>query len=160
VTAPGPPTTGTDVATPPTLALEHNYRVFLGGGDTFLGTFIEVTGLAAEYETYEYAEGGNNLFVRRLLGRMKYPTLTLKSGVTDQEVLLQWVLGEGSGPGSLTGPQDLKIDFVTDDNTILRSFGFAHAVPIKWTGPNASIGQNAVATEALEIAHHGLTRPL
>ena len=147
------------VEIPPIVGLEHNYRVYLGGGDRFLGTFVEVAGLALEYETYEYAEGGNNLFVRRLRGRLKYTNLTLKSGLTDQQVLLQWVLGEGSGSDALTGPQNLKIDFVTADGKILRTFGFAHAVPVRWTGPNASVSQNAVATEVLEVAHHGLTRP-
>jgi phage tail-like protein len=134
-------------------ALEHSYRVYLGTRRDLLGTFLEVTGLAVEYETYEYAEGGNNGFVRRLRGRMKHPNLTLKSGVTSRTLLLQWVLEQGA----LQGPQNLWVVFTTPTGAPLRSFGFVHAVPVRWTGPTANIGANAVATETLEIAHHGLT---
>jgi phage tail-like protein len=136
-----------------TTVLEHCYRVYLGPGDTFLGTFLEVTGLAVEYESHEYAEGGNNGFVRRLRGRLKQSNLTLKSGVTDQTVLLQWVLGTGA----MVGSQNLTIQFVSAAGELLRTFGFANAMPIRWTGPDASIGQNRVATESLVIAHQGLT---
>lgn len=136
------------------LALEHAYRVYLGSGDTFLGTFLEVRGLGLEYETWEYAEGGNNRFVHRLRGRLKQANLTLSSGVTDQTVLLGWVLGTGT----LTGSQDLSIHYVTAAGDLLRSFGFSQAMPVRWTGPNARIGASSVATESLEIAHQGLTR--
>jgi phage tail-like protein len=134
-------------------ALEHNYRVYLGTRRDLLGSFLEVGGLAVEYETYEYAEGGNNGFVRRLRGRMKHPNLTLRSGVTSRALLLQWVLGQGA----LQGPQNLWVVFTTPTGAPLRSFGFVHAVPVRWTGPTANVGANAVATETLEIAHHGLT---
>jgi phage tail-like protein len=132
------------------LALEHCFQATVNG--TLLGTFLEVSGLAAQYETYEYAEGGNNLYMHQFVGRLKWPNLTLKSGVTNQTVLLDWVLGNGD----LTGPQTLVVQFLGADGSSLRSFSFAHALPIRWTGPNANIGASAVATESLEIAHHGL----
>jgi phage tail-like protein len=160
--APPPPTPGRKPATaspgpsdPASIALEHSYRVYLGGGGAYLGTFLEVSGLGVEYEVYEYAEGGRNGYVRKLRGRVKHPNLTLKSGLTDQKVLLQWVLGQGT----LKGPQDLLLVFTTAAGAVLRSFGFAHAEPVRWTGPNANIGASAVATESLEIAHRGLTQP-
>lgn len=136
------------------LALEHAYRVYLGTGDTFLGTFLELTGLGLEYQTWYYPEGGNNGFVHPLRGGLKQSNLTLRSGVTDQNVLLGWVLGTGT----LQGSQDLSIHYVTAAGDLLRSFGFARAMPVRWTGPNARIGASAVATESLEIAHQGLTR--
>lgn len=150
------PSASSQISSSGKLALEHCYRVYLGNSSQFLGTFLEVSGVAVEYETYEYAEGGNNGYLHRLRGRMKHPNLTLKSGLTDQKVLLQWVLGEGS----LVGPQNLQLIFTTASGNVLRRFGFVHAVPVRWTGPNANIGANAVATEALEIAHHGLTQPI
>jgi phage tail-like protein len=142
------------VVTYPVLALEHAYRVYIGGGDKYLGTFLEVTGIAVDYEVHEYSEGGINDFTRKLRGRMRQSNLTLKSGVTNQKVLLQWVLGQGELGKT---PQDLQVVFVTPAGEILRSFGFAHAVPVRWTGPNANISANQVATESLEIAHQGIT---
>jgi phage tail-like protein len=151
---PPPPAAAPSGTSAPDLpALQHGYRVYLGTRRDLLGTFLEVGGLAVEYETYAYAEGGNNAFVRQLRGRMKHPNLTLKSGVTSKALLLQWVLGQGA----LTGPQNLWVVFTTPTGTPLRSFGFDHAVPVRWTGPTANIAANAVATETLEIAHHGLT---
>lgn len=152
---PPPPPPGT----PPgggsaSLALEHCYRVYLNDSSQYLGTFLEITGLAAEYQMFEYAEGGNNLYVHHLKGRLHWPNLTLTSGVTNQSVLLDWVLGRGA----LQGPCNLRIIFTTAlGDKPLRTFGFVHAVPVKWTGPKANVGGGAVATETLEIAHHGLT---
>lgn len=151
---PAPPGSAPAGNTPPTLALEHCFRVYLDDGSQYLGTFLEVGGLSAVYEMHEYAEGGNNYFLHQLVGRLKWPNLTLRSGVTNQAVLLQWVLGQGA----LKGPRNLTLYFTNAAGYSLRSFGFAHAVPVRWTGPNANIGANAVATETLEIAHHGLTQ--
>jgi phage tail-like protein len=154
---PSTPAAATSSGSPPGsaatgLALEHCFLVYLGDNQ-LLGTFLEASGLAVEYEMYEYAEGGNNLYTHHLKGRLKWPNLTLKSGLTNQSTLLQWVLGQGS----LSGPQSLSVVFTTANGQPLRTFGFANAVPVRWTGPSANIGANAVATESLEIAHHGLS---
>ena len=37
----------------------------------------------------------------------------------------------------------------------MRSWAFTDAFPVKWTGPALNAGSNDVATETLEIAHHG-----
>lgn len=151
-----PTPTSTSTSTPtPNLALEHSYRVYIGGnGDKYLGTFLEVSGMGVDYEVHEYAEGGQNGYLHKLRGRMRQSNLTFKSGVTDQQVLLQWVLGTNDLGKT---PQDLQVVFVTAANDILQSFGFVHAVPVRWTGPNANIAANQVATESLEIAHQGIT---
>ena len=60
--------------------------------DTRIGAFSECSGLSAEYEILEYQEGGENRFVHRLRGRVKYPNLVLKRGVTHEEHFLQWFL--------------------------------------------------------------------
>ena len=38
----------------------------------------------------------------------------------------------------------------------VRSWSFADAFPVKWTGPNLNASSNQVATETLEIVHAGL----
>lgn len=136
-----------------TPALEHSYEVRLGTLGAVLGSFLEVSGLGLQYETYPYQEGGRNDFVYTLLGRVSHSNLTLKHGVTSVAVLLDWALQKPP----FNHPQDLLLVFKTPDNHVLRSFGFMHAVPVSWTGPNASIGANAVATESIVIAHRGIT---
>jgi phage tail-like protein len=133
-------------------ALEHAFVVTVGPGRLLLGAFLDVSGIGLDYEVHEHAEGGNNLFVHKLRGRLRQQNLTLKSGLTDQDLLLDWVLGRGD----LFGPQDIHLAFTNADGTALRAFGFHAAIPIRWTGPQANIAANAVATETLELAHCGL----
>ena len=133
-------------------ALQHAFSVTVGPRRLLLGTFLDVSGIGVDYQTYDYEEGGNNQFVHKLRGRLRQQNLTLKSGLTDQTMLLDWVLGRGP----LSGPQDLHLAFTRPDGTTLRAFGFRLAIPVKWTGPTADIAANAVVTEVLEIAHRGL----
>jgi len=134
-------------------ALEHCFKVVVGDSDEHVGVFLEVNGLGLDWQTESYSEGGRNDFVYELRTRVKHPHLKLKSGVTNQSTLLDWVLGRGR----LTGPQNMRIIFMTANGSILRTFAFIQAVPVRWTGPNGNVGANAVATETLEIAHRGLT---
>jgi phage tail-like protein len=141
--------------TPPgaeALALEPAFSVMIG--QLMLGTFTECSGLAAEYETYTYAEGGNNLFVQTLVGRLRHPHVTLKGGLTNEGVLLDWVLGKGS-LGS--APANVTVSFHKPDGSALRRFYLMSAIPVRWSGPSGNAGANAVATESLEIAHQGVT---
>lgn len=144
----------TDIETHAITVLEHCYKVKVGDGKQLLGTFLEVSGLSVQVETHPYEEGGRNDFVYQLRGRTKHTNVTLKSGVTNQTTLLDWLMGRGA----LHGPQDLLIQFTSaDGQVILRTFGLIQAMPVRWTGPNANIGANSVATESLEIAHRGFT---
>ena len=51
------------------------FEVKIDGVD--IGSFTGCSGLGAEYEIFEYQEGGQNDFVHRLPGRMKYSPVTL-----------------------------------------------------------------------------------
>jgi phage tail-like protein len=130
--------------------LEHAFVVRIGGQQSLLGVFMEVSGIGAQYETFDYAEGGNPNLVK-LRGRQQQSNITLKSGLMDEDTLMQWTLAGGSTPR----PQNIFITFVGSTGTTIRSFGFAAAIPVRWTGPGANIGASAVATESLELAHQG-----
>jgi phage tail-like protein len=121
-----------------------------------IGYFTEVSGLSAEVEVFSYNEGGNNSFVHKLPTRVKYPSLVLKRGITSEAALQQW-FGKSVGPS----PQrlDITVTMMNEAHTRLRTWAFANAYPVKWTGPQFNIGQSAVATEALEIAHDGIKAP-
>ena len=70
-----------------------------------IGAFTEVTGLAVQLEVEEIAEGGNNQSTIKVPGRLKWPNLVLKRGITDNDSLFEW-LAECSGDGFETGSQD------------------------------------------------------
>jgi len=120
--------------------------------DAEIGRFSECTGLSVEYDVQTYPEGGENRFEHKLRGRLKYPNLVLKRGVTHEEALLKWFFQSqdaekrGSVTITLLGPEGKKV----------RSFAFAGAVPVKWTGPNFNAGSTSIAIESLELAHQGL----
>ena len=117
-----------------------------------IGYFTEVTGLAAEIETMTYNEGGRNDSVVKLPTRMKHPNLVLKRGVTAVKDLQQWTLDSFMGPAR----KEITLTMYNEGLEKLRTWSFKNAYPVKWTGPNFNAGQNAIATEAIEIVHDGI----
>jgi phage tail-like protein len=116
-----------------------------------IGRFAECAGLTVEYEVFEYQEGGQNDFVHKLRGRVKYPNVTLKRGMTDEQGLLDW----------FTRAQDVGdrptvvITLRAPDARPVRRWVCTGAFPVKWTGPSLNAGSTSVATEQLEFAHRG-----
>lgn len=140
------------VSRQPRTALQHAFIATLGDTKQLLGAFLEVSGLGFEYDLQTWDEGGNNLFTWTWQGRIRPSQITLKSGVTDSTVLFDWAQGRGR----LQGPQNLFLRFTTASGETIRTFNVSAAIPVRWTGPTADIGSNAVATESLVVAHRGL----
>jgi phage tail-like protein len=117
-----------------------------------VGYFTEVSGLSAELETLTYNEGGRNDRVHRLPSRIKHPNLVLKRGVTTLTALENWFAKNRSSP------EKTNVSLTMYDHSLnpVRRWKFENAIPVKWTGPQFNVGQNAVATEAIEIAHEGI----
>jgi len=126
-------------------------RFLVKADDCTIGRFAHCHGLAAEYEVEEYAEGGQNAFVHKLRGRMRYPNLVLSRGITHETGLMDWFMqtkqaGErGNISVSLLGP----------DGKPVRRWGFEGAFPVRWEGPILNARSHTAATETLEIAHRG-----
>ena len=123
--------------------------------DLSIGEFRECTGLSMEREILEYAEGGNNDYVHKLPGRVKYANLVLKRGTTDQTELLKWFWDSRSTPERRSVTVTL-VDATGDEEA--RIWAFQDAYPVKWAGPNLNAGSDSAATETLEIAHGGLVK--
>lgn len=128
-------------------------------GDKKIGTFTEVSGLAVQIEVEELAEGGQNAYTHRLLGRMKWPNLVLKRGVTDTDALFEWLLecsGDGlSANGNKIIDVDGKVSVLNANGSPLRTWSFYGAKPVKWTGPRLSASSRDLAVEELEVCHCG-----
>jgi hypothetical protein len=41
------------------------------------------------------------------------------------------------------------------DGTVVATWGLLDVIPVRWTGPSLNPDSPKVATETLEIAHHG-----
>lgn len=124
-----------------------------------IGRFEEVSGLEVSIETEDVAEGGQNSFVHKLPGRMTWPNIVLKRGVTKQDNLLKW-LNESSGEqfsanGNKIVRKSAAITLLDRAGTRLRSWDFTDTYPVKWTGPRFAAASTEGAAEELEITHHG-----
>ena len=124
---------------------------------SFAGVFKGLQGLEASFDVLEYAEGGNNDFIHRLPGRMRYPNLRLSWGLVSDEMLLQWFVATHTKAQT----QDITLTLTAakgDMSRDLRKFTFADAFPVHWSGPTlqASAADPETWGETLEIAHSGL----
>lgn len=121
------------------------------------GGFSECSGLQVETESHEYREGGQNDYMHKFAGPTKYPPLTLKHGLTMNELLWAW-------------HQDVtQRTFTRKNGTIFLLnkkgipviwWNFKEAFPVKWTGPDLRAEAGSVAFESIDLVHHGLSRPL
>jgi phage tail-like protein len=138
------------MALPPQLLTDHNFLISVPGLD--IGAFNECRGLNMEFDVFEWAEGGNNEFVHHLPGRVRYPYLSFTSGLVDNDALQKWFTATGTTPEL----KEVTIELTTQDGTAKRSWTFADAYPIHWSGPTIAAHGSSLATESLEIVHSGL----
>jgi phage tail-like protein len=124
-----------------------------------IGVFKSVSGLSVSIDTQDLPEGGENGFVRKLPGRMTWPNLTFKRGVTDGDALFSWI-NKTSGSGFSSNSNKLTrhtgaVTVIGYDGKRLRSYVLADVFPVRWSGPTFDAESNAVIEEELEITHHG-----
>jgi phage tail-like protein len=110
--------------------------------------FMECTGLGSQVEVVEYREGGDPATVRKLAGRVSYPDIVLKWGVTDNQDLYQWHLAVIQG--NLVRKNGSVILLDSQGNERLR-WNFYNAWPSKWVGPSLDARGNEVAIEELTL---------
>jgi phage tail-like protein len=122
-----------------------------------VGGFTDVTGLDVETEVFEYREGGLNEFVHKLPGLTRYPSnLVLRHGLTDVGTLWDWHQSVIQGDvqrknGSIYLLDRLRLPAMW--------WNFTGAYPVRWQGPELRAGSNAVAVEAVELVHQGISKP-
>ena len=124
-----------------------------------IGAFTEVSGLSVQIDVEEVPEGGQNQFVHKLPGRMKWPNLILKRGITNSDNLFAWFqLSSGDGFAGKKNKLERRngaISLVDAKGAAVRTWRFMQAFPVKWTGPRFSASSRDLAVEELEVCHHG-----
>lgn len=117
-----------------------------------LGSFTSVEGLGAEVVIEQREEGGMNGFVHQLPGRIKYTNVKLTRPVnSDTAKIASWF---ASMNGAVKRTQAEIIAKNHDANPVY-TWTLAGVIPVRWTGPSLSVESPKVATETLELAHHG-----
>jgi phage tail-like protein len=117
-----------------------------------IGLFTSCSGLEIKIDVLEYPEGGNNEFVHQLPGQVSYPNLILERGLTNEDAVLQWF----NATRTQAQLKEVTVTFQTHMQQPIRTFTFADAFPVRWTGSPAQAGSATIAFETLEIAHSGL----
>jgi phage tail-like protein len=142
-----------DAASLPDPVGELRFQVLIDGQS--IGAFAECSGLSVEYDIFEYQEGGELSFVHKFRGGLKYPNLVLKRGVTYEDALVKWFFdrSDREDRGNVT------LNLLGDDGEQVRTWSFASAFPVKWSGPSFNAKSTNVATETLEICHQGFVQP-
>ncbi len=130
------------------------FAVSIDGSD--LGTFNSCEGLGMEMVLEQREEGGNNGLVWQLPTRLKYSNLKLSRPLSMQTVkVTQWFATMTTG----VKPETATIAAMSADGKVVAQWGLLGVVPVRWTGPSLNLDSPKVATETLEIAHHGILPP-
>ena len=117
-----------------------------------LGIFTQCEGLGCEVAIEQREEGGNNHFVHQLPGRIKYTNVKFTRPVDgDSTKVAQWF----SSMANQFERGNAHVAAMTQDGQTVARWDLFDVVPVKWTGPQLSVESPKVATETLEIAHHG-----
>ncbi|KOX18759.1 phage tail protein [Saccharothrix sp. NRRL B-16348] len=120
--------------------------------DESLGSFNSCDGLGVEFTVEQREEGGNNGMVWQLPTRIKYSNVKLTRPVTkDSAKIIKWIAGMAAGVKRKTA----IIEARTLDGTVIASWALSGVIPVRWSGPQLTADSPKVATETLELAHHG-----
>ncbi|MEU5655740.1 phage tail protein [Streptomyces sp. NPDC047737] len=119
-----------------------------------LGTFNGCEGLSTQVEIEQRQEGGNNGFVWQLPSRVTFSNITLTRPLTEETAkVAEWISSVTTGVTRPTG----QIAALRADGSMVAQWGLIDVLPVSWRGPSFDPASPAVATEVLEIAHHGFT---
>lgn len=124
-----------------------------------IGVFSEITGLQVTVGVAEFREGGQNGFAHRVPGRMTWPNIVFRRGVTQSNALFEW-LAKSSGEGFAGNKNKLArstgaIVALDHLGTRLRAWELIDVFPVRWKGPEFAAESTAALEEELEITHHG-----
>jgi phage tail-like protein len=134
----------------------HTFNFFVEIEGILAGGFSECSGLQAETEVKDYAEGGLNDYTHQFRGRTKYVPLVLTHGITLIDGLWRW------HQDVLQGDVERKngtIYLLDRAGVPVLWWNFKGAFPSKWVGPNLNAKSGEVAVEKVELVHQGLSRP-
>jgi len=120
--------------------------------DNDLGTFNSCEGLGCEVVIEQREEGGNNGFIWQLPSRLKYSNVKFTRPLgADTAKVAKWFASMTSGVKRRTA----TIQVMSGDGTVVATWELDGVVPVRWSGPSLNLDSPKVATETVEIAHHG-----
>jgi phage tail-like protein len=132
-----------------------NFRFLVEIDNIVQAGFSDCTGFGSSIEVVEYREGGDFATVRKLPGKMSYPDITLKWGLTDSRDLYDWHLAVVNGGSDRRNGSIIQLD---DQGNEKVRWNFFDAWPSKYDGPDFSGKGNDVAVDTLTLSCERLVR--
>jgi phage tail-like protein len=132
----------------------YNFTLLINGVTN--GHFTEVTGLGVTIERISYREAGNNAIVRAIPGRVTYPPVVLRYGLTSSKELWDWLASAVEGRVSRRNVSVVMLD-APGAAEVVR-WNLLNAWPQEWHGAPLDALSRELAIETLVLAHEGLQR--
>ena len=132
----------------------RSYRFVVEIDGVQRGGFQTVSGVERQTEVEPYREGGINHFERQLVVKSTYPPLKLSRGLVDTD-LWDWHQEVINGD---VERRTVAIVLLDDRGNEAVRWICEGAFPTKWTGAELDAATGGVATETVELVHHGMTR--
>mgnify|MGYP001453232496 CR=1 FL=1 len=132
----------------------YNFKLVVQGVTE--GHFTQCSGLGVRVEAIKYREGGTSQVVHRLPGRVEYPDIVLKYGMTNSRDLWLWL--ETAIKGTVQRRNVSIVVLAQDGVTEAVRFNLINAWPSAWTGAPLDALSNEVAIEELTLVYEQLER--
>ncbi|MFC4055813.1 phage tail protein [Actinomadura syzygii] len=126
------------------------FRLLIDGES--LGNFNGCEGLDAQVDIEQREEGGNNGHVWQLPTRVRHSNIRLTRPINEETAkVMAWISSVATGIERPTA----QIEALRANGSLVARWSLLEVVPVSWTGPTLDPDTSSVATEVLEIAHHG-----
>lgn len=117
---------------------------------------VHVEGLESRIDVVEYRTGGESPGrVRKLAGRVHYPVVTVRYGVTSDDSIYLWHQDWVNDP-SRAERKGVLIRLLDGGGTPVKVWVLREAWPSKWEGPVLNALGSGVAVETVELSHEGI----
>ena len=126
-----------------------NFRFLVEIDGVVQAGFSDVSGFGSTVEVIEYREGGDAANVRKLPGKVSYPDITLKWGITDSRELYDWHRAAIDGAIQRKNGSIILLDDGAQEKVRWNFFG---AWPSKWDGADFSAKGTDVAIDTLTVS--------
>jgi len=132
-----------------------NFRFLVEIDQVVQAGFSDCSGLGVSVEVIQYREGGDVATVRKLPGKVTYPDIVLKWGVTDSRELYDWHFEVVQGT---VERRPVSIILIGDDGEEKVRWNLYDAWPSVWKGPDFSGLGKDVAIESLTLVCERIER--
>ena len=133
---------------------KFHFKVTLGDAGEM--AFQEVSGLDAEYDTFEYRAGNSVDFSTvKMPGLRKGSDISLKKGMfKDDTALLDYFMGVSM---NTIKRETVTIQLLDEEHHPMFTWTLKNAFPLKLTSTDLNAQNNEVAIDELVLAHEGLS---